>query len=247
MTLLETNGVRKAFGNVVAVDGIDFAIDSGDVVGIIGPNGAGKTTFVNLLTGTLPLDNGSIRFNGTDISSTSTHKRAKRGLVRSFQIPQVCFELSVLKNVRIAILSEKEQNNALFTSLERDDASKQEAITLLDQFGLADKANQPVEEITHGDRKILDVCMSVAMQPQLVVLDEPTSGVASGQKRAVMDEIMDLMRQKNLAVIFISHDMELVADYSDRVVAMSGGQKLTEGSPDTVLEADTVRKQIRGD
>lgn len=247
MTLLETQGARKAFGNIVAVDDIDFEADEGEVIGIIGPNGARKTTFVNLLTGTLPLDDGTIHFDGTDISKTSTHERAKRGLVRSFQIPQVCLELSVFENVHIAVLSQERRNNALFTSLSRDEASRQQAIALLEQFNLADKAQTPVEEITHGDRKILDVCMSVAMEPQLIVLDEPTSGVASGQKRSVMDQIMELMRQKELAVIFISHDMELIADYSDRVMAMSGGQKLSEGSPDTVLEADAVRQQIRGD
>ena len=247
MTLLDVQAVEKSFGNVKAVDGIDFQVDQGTVVGIIGPNGAGKTTFVNLLTGTLGLDGGSIQFDGTDISQQTTYERAGYGLVRSFQIPQVCLDLSVFENVRVAILSREQKNSSLLTSLSSEEESKEEAMRLLEQFDLADKAEQTVDEITHGDRKILDVCASIAMQPKLIILDEPTSGVASGQQRDMMDQLMTQMRQKGLTVIFISHDMELITDYSDYVMAMSRGQKLVEGEPANVLEQEAVKEQIRGE
>lgn len=230
-----------------AVDGINFQVDQGTVVGIIGPNGAGKTTFVNLLTGTLGLDGGSIQFDGTDISQQTTYERAGYGLVRSFQIPQVCLDLSVFENVRVAILSREQKNSSLLTSLSSEEESKEEAMRLLEQFDLADKAEQTVDEITHGDRKILDVCASIAMQPKLIILDEPTSGVASGQQRDMMDQLITQMRQKGLTVIFISHDMELITDYSDYVMAMSRGQKLVEGEPANVLEQEAVKEQIRGE
>ena len=239
--------VEKSFGSVKAVDGINFQVDQGTVVGIIGPNGAGKTTFVNLLTGTLGLDGGSIQFDGTDISQQTTYERAGYGLVRSFQIPQVCVDLSVFENVRIAILSREQKNSSLLTSLSSEEESREEAMRLLKQFNLADKAEQTVDEITHGDRKILDVCASIAMQPKLIILDEPTSGVASGQQRDMMDQLMTQMRQKGLTVIFISHDMELITDYSDYVMAMSRGQKLVEGEPADVLEQEAVKEQIRGE
>jgi len=239
--------VEKSFGSVKAVDGINFQVDQGTVVGIIGPNGAGKTTFVNLLTGTLGLDGGSIQFDGTDISQRTTYERAGYGLVRSFQIPQVCVDLSVFENVRIAILSREQKNSSLLTSLSSEEESREEAMRLLEQFNLADKAEQIVDEITHGDRKILDVCASIAMQPKLIILDEPTSGVASGQQRDMMDQLMTQMRQKGLTVIFISHDMELITDYSDYVMAMSRGQKLVEGEPADVLEQEAVKEQIRGE
>ena len=247
MTLLDIQAVEKSFGNIKAVDGIDFQVDQGTVVGIIGPNGAGKTTFVNLLTGTLGLDGGSIQFDGTDISQQTTYERAGYGLVRSFQIPQVCLDLSVFENVRVAILSREQKNSSLLTSLSSEEESKEEAMRLLEQFDLADKAEQTVDEITHGDRKILDVCASIAMQPKLIILDEPTSGVASGQQRDMMDQLMTQMRQKGLTVIFISHDMELITDYSDYVMAMSRGQKLVEGEPANVLEQEAVKEQIRGE
>ena len=247
MTLLDIQAVEKSFGNVKAVDGINFQVDQGTVVGIIGPNGAGKTTFVNLLTGTLGLDGGSIQFDGTDISQQTTYERAGYGLVRSFQIHQVCLDLSVFENVRVAILSREQKNSSLLTSLSSEEESKEEAMRLLEQFDLADKAEQTVDEITHGDRKILDVCASIAMQPKLIILDEPTSGVASGQQRDMMDQLMTQMRQKGLTVIFISHDMELITDYSDYVMAMSRGQKLVEGEPANVLEQEAVKEQIRGE
>lgn len=246
MTLLDVQAVEKSFGSVKAVDGINFQADQGTVVGIIGPNGAGKTTFVNLLTGTLGLDSGSIQFDGTDISQQTTYERAGYGLVRSFQIPQVCLDMSVFENVRIAILSREQKNNSLLTSLSSEEESKEEAMRLLEQFDLADKAEQTVDEITHGDRKILDVCASIAMRPKLIILDEPTSGVASGQQRDMMDQLMTQMRQKGLTVIFISHDMELITDYSDYVMAMSQGQKLVEGEPTDVLDREAVKEQIRG-
>ena len=245
--MLDVQSVEKSFGNVKAVDRIDFQVDQGTVVGIIGPNGAGKTTFVNLLTGTLGLDGGSIQFDGTDISQQTTYERAGYGLVRSFQIPQVCVDLSVFENVRIAILSREQKNSSLLTSLSSEEESREEAMRLLKQFNLADKAEQTVDEITHGDRKILDVCASIAMQPKLIILDEPTSGVASGQQRDMMDQLMTQMRQKGLTVIFISHDMELITDYSDYVMAMSRGQKLVEGEPADVLEQEAVKEQIRGE
>jgi len=247
LTLLDVQSVEKSFGNVKAVDRINFQVDQGTVVGIIGPNGAGKTTFVNLLTGTLGLDGGSIQFDGTDISQQTTYERAGYGLVRSFQIPQVCVDLSVFENVRIAILSREQKNSSLLTSLSSEEESREEAMRLLKQFNLADKAEQTVDEITHGDRKILDVCASIAMQPKLIILDEPTSGVASGQQRDMMDQLMTQMRQKGLTVIFISHDMELITDYSDYVMAMSRGQKLVEGEPADVLEQEAVKEQIRGE
>jgi branched-chain amino acid transport system ATP-binding protein len=247
LTLLDVQADEKSFGSVKAVDGINFQATEGDVVGIIGPNGAGKTTFVNLLTGTLELDSGSIHFDGTDISQQTTHERARSGLVRSFQIPQVCLDLSVFENVRVAMLSREKKNSSLLTSLSSEKESEEEAMHLLEQFDLANKAEQTVDEITHGDRKILDVCVSIAMRPKLIVLDEPTSGVASGQQRDMMDQLIAQMRQKGLTVIFISHDMKLVTDYSDHVMAMSRGQKLVEGEPTKVLEQEAVKEQIRGE
>lgn len=247
MTVLETKNLTKKFGELTAVDGIDFAIERGEVVGIIGPNGAGKTTFVNLLTGVLEATDGDVVFAGESLGDAPVYDRAKRGLVRSFQIPQVCDDLTLLENVRSAILSRERRSNSLFTILLWEDESRAEAIELLDAFGLDDRRNAKAETIPHGDKKILDVCMSVAMRPKLLILDEPTSGVATDNKHEIMKRLQDYFETTDSAVLFIEHDMELIADYAERVFAMDQGQKLVDGPPEEVLEDETVKRRIRGE
>ncbi|WP_226008211.1 ABC transporter ATP-binding protein [Natrinema salinisoli] len=247
MSVLETQGLTKEFGDLRAVDGMDFEVDSGEIVGIIGPNGAGKTTFVNLLTGVLDATSGEIVFDGQSLKGSPVHSRAQSGLVRSFQIPRVCDDLTLVENVRSAILSREQRNNSLFTVLNWENDTRAEAINLLDEFGLAEKRESEAEAIPHGDKKILDVCMSVAMRPKLLILDEPTSGVATENKYAIMDRLQNYFETSDSAVLFIEHDMELVADYAERVVAMDQGRKIIDGTPEEVLEDQTVKQRIRGE
>lgn len=247
MSVLETRQLTKRFGALTAVDHLDFEIDSGEIVGIIGPNGAGKTTLVNLLTGVLEATEGDVVFDGATLDDMPVHDRAKLGLVRSFQIPQVCNDLTLLENVRSAVLSREQRSNSLFTVLLWEDESRREALELLEQFGLADRQNLKAETIPHGDKKILDVCMSVAMRPKLLIVDEPTSGVATDNKHEVMNRLQNYFETSDSAVLFIEHDMELIAQYADRVLAMDQGQKLIDGTPEEVLEDPTVKSRIRGE
>lgn len=247
MSVLETRRLTKKFGELVAVDHVDFEIDRGEVVGIIGPNGAGKTTFVNLLTGVIESTDGKVVFDGEALEATPVHARAQRGLVRSFQIPRVCNDLTLLENVRSAILSRERRSNSLFSVLHLENNSREEAIELLEMFGLAERRNAKAETIPHGDKKILDVCMSVAMRPKLLILDEPTSGVATDDKHAIMNRLQDYFETTDSAVLFIEHDMELIAEYAERVFAMDQGQKLIDGTPEEVLEDPTVKRRIRGE
>lgn len=247
MSVLETRKLTKRFGNLTAVDDIDFEIERGEVVGIIGPNGAGKTTFVNLITGVLEASDGDIVFDGENLGDSPVYSRAKRGLVRSFQIPQVCNDLTLLENVRSAVLSRERRSNSLFSVLLWEDESRAEAIDLLERFGLADRRNVKAEVIPHGDKKILDVCMSVAMRPKLLILDEPTSGVATDNKHEIMQRLADYFETTDSAVLFIEHDMELIAEYAERVFAMDQGEKLIDGTPEEVLEDPMVKQRIRGE
>lgn len=247
MAVLETKRLTKKFGALTAVDDIDLEIGGGEIVGIIGPNGAGKTTFVNLLTGVLEATDGEIVFDGEPLENAPVHDRAKRGIVRSFQIPQVCNGLTLLQNVRSAVLSRERRSNALFSVLLWEDESRTEAIELLESFGLADRRDVKAETIPHGDKKILDVCMSVAMRPKLLIVDEPTSGVATDNKHEVMNRLVNYFQTTDSAVLFIEHDMELVAQYAGRVIAMDQGRKLIEGTPEEVLGDPTVKHRIRGD
>ncbi|WP_276275366.1 ABC transporter ATP-binding protein [Haladaptatus sp. QDMS2] len=247
MAILETTDLSKKFGEFTAVDRMNFEIDRGEIVGIIGPNGAGKTTFVNLLTGVLEATSGEIVFDTKSLGDSSVHSRAQAGLVRSFQIPQVCDDLTLLENVRSAVLSREQQNNSLFTILPWEDSSREEALELLGKFGLEDRSEMKAEIIPHGDKKILDVAMSVAMRPKLLILDEPTSGVATDNKHEIMQRLNDYFQTTDSAVLFIEHDMELIAEYAERVLAMDQGQKLTEGTPEEVLENADVKRRIRGE
>ena len=247
MSVLETRKLTKRFGNLTAVDDIDFAIERGEVVGIIGPNGAGKTTFVNLISGVLQASDGEIVFDGENLGDSPVYSRAQRGLVRSFQIPQVCNDLTLLENVRSSVLSRERRSNSLFSVLLWEDESRAEAIDLLDRFGLADRRNVKAEVIPHGDKKILDVCMSVAMRPKLLILDEPTSGVATDNKHEIMRRLADYFETTDSAVLFIEHDMELIAEYAERVFAMDQGEKLIDGTPQEVLEDPQVKQRIRGE
>lgn len=247
MSVLETKQLTKQFGSLTAVHRMDFEIDRGEIVGIIGPNGAGKTTFVNLLTGVLKATEGDVIFDGETLGDAPVYARANKGLVRSFQIPQVCNDLTLLENVRSAVLSRQRRNNSLFSLLQLEDESREEALELLEQFGLADRQNIEAETIPHGDKKILDVCMSVAMEPKLLILDEPTSGVATDNKHEIMNRLQNYFETTDSAVLFIEHDMELIEQYAERVLAMDRGEKLIDGTPEEVLEDETVKRRIRGE
>ena len=242
--ILRTEDVRKEFGNLIAVDGVSLEFYDDEIVGIIGPNGAGKTTYTNLISGALSLTAGTIVFDGDDISDLRKYKRVRRGLVRSFQIPQIYDELTVFENVQSSVISRSEKNNRLFTLTSRDTDSIEETERLLEMFNLEAHADEHTEHLPHGVRKILDVAMSFALRPKLMVLDEPTSGVGSREKNAVMETITDAAVEQNIGLIFIEHDMELIRNYSDRIVALHEGRVLADDDPATVMNSEEVNQFI---
>ena len=242
--ILETVDVRKEFGNLVAVDGISLEFYTDETVGIIGPNGAGKTTFINLISGVLPLTDGQILFAGDDISDLKRYKRVRRGLVRSFQIPQIYDELTLRENVQSSILSRKQENNRLFTPTDREEESLQEANELIETFNLEAHADEHTEHLPHGVRKVLDVAMSFALEPQIMFLDEPTSGVGSKEKNDVMETITQAADEQNIGLVFIEHDMELIREYSSRTVALHEGRVLLDDEPDAVFNSEEVNEFI---
>jgi branched-chain amino acid transport system ATP-binding protein len=242
--ILRTENVRKEFGSLTAIDGVSLDFYDDEIVGIIGPNGAGKTTFTNLISGALSLTNGTIVFDGDDISDLRKYKRVRRGLVRSFQIPQIYDELTVFENVQASVISRKQDNNRLFTLTHRNSESVEETERLLEMFNLESHADEHTEHLPHGVRKILDVAMSFALRPKLMLLDEPTSGVGSREKNAVMETITDVAVEQNIGLVFIEHDMELIRTYSDRVIALHEGRVLADDSPSAVMESEEVNQFI---
>jgi branched-chain amino acid transport system ATP-binding protein len=223
--LLEEN-LHKKFGGVVALDGVSLSLGAGELVGVIGPNGSGKTTLINVISGYVKPDRGRVVFDGRDITSLKPHQRARLGIVRSFQFPLISNNLTVRENVKIAVAALHGY------SLRPIDGRAVEDI--LDLFGLREVADVKVGKISEGHRKLLDVAMAMVHKPRVVLLDEPTSSVSSREKFAVMDRVVEILRERRVAALVVEHDLEVVKSYMDRVVEMNNGRVIAVYRPGEV-------------
>jgi len=233
--ILVAEGVQKSFGAVTAASGINLSFERESVVSLIGANGAGKTTFLNLVTGYLRPDRGSIRFDGRELSGHSPREITGFGICRSFQIPQLFHSLSVRENLLVA-----EGIAAAERAEEATDA-------VLERFGMVQYAAQPAGLLPEGIRKLLDVAMALVAQPKVLLLDEPTSGVAADEKFGIMDLVMGAVRGAGVTVLFVEHDMDIVARYAGRVVAFYDGRVIADGEPAKVLGDAEVRRYVIGE
>jgi len=243
MELLKTERLKKYFGEVHAVDNVSLEIGQSEFISIVGPNGSGKTTLVNLISGALMPDTGVIYFEGKDITKLPAHKRVKLGIGRSFQIPMVYEFLSSLDNVLVSILSRDRYSSVFYRTVDRFGEARKEAFELLERFSIPLRL---VAELPHGHRKLLDVAMALALQPKLVLLDEPTSGISLEERDQVMGTIADVLKEKKVAAVIVEHDMDIVAEYSDRILVMHEGKILKEGGKE-ILEDEEVRKVLIGE
>jgi len=244
--ILETIDMKKHFGEVKAVDGVSFKIRAGEVVALIGPNGAGKTTFVNIVTGYYNPDGGKIYYMGRDVTKASRIKKIKMGIARSFQLVNLYDDLTVLDNIRIAVLSRMGKTSIFWKTVEHFNEIKKESYEILSTFGLAEKAPVPAKDLPQGERKILDVAIAFALKPKVLLLDEPTSGVSSKDKHAIMNKIIPAVRNEKIATMIIEHDMDIVFGYSDRVVVMYEGKILAEGTPEEIKQSKEVQEKLLG-
>ncbi len=243
--LLEAQGLKLAFGGVRAADGIDLAINDGEQLAIIGPNGAGKTTFINMTTGYLRPDAGRIVFQGHDITGLSPRRIVRLGIARSFQIPQMFTEHSVMENIALIVAIHRGRFlNILRPLLDADTARR--ARDLLDQFGLLDLADAPASALNEGARKLADIAMALALEPRVLLMDEPTSGVASTEKRAIMDRLAAVLRGSKVTSVFVEHDMDVVERYADRVAVWSQGKIAALGPPAAILADPVVQRDVIG-
>jgi branched-chain amino acid transport system ATP-binding protein len=233
--ILVTESLQKRFGAVTAAADVSLAFAADSVVSLIGANGAGKTTFLNMVTGYLRPDSGGIRFDGHDLVGRSPRAITGLGLSRSFQIPQLFHSLSVRENLFVA-----EGIAAAERVAEATDA-------LLERFQLGAYAERPAGLLPEGIRKLLDVAMALVSRPKLLLLDEPTSGVAADEKFAIMDLVMAAVRGEGVTVLFVEHDMDIVSRYAQRVVAFYDGRVIADGAPAQVLDAAEVRRYVIGD
>jgi branched-chain amino acid transport system ATP-binding protein len=242
--LLAARGLRLAFGGVKAADGIDLDVMPGEFLAIIGPNGAGKTTFINMATGYLRPQAGGIEYDGHSILGLAPRAIVRRGIARSFQLPQLFTEHTVLENAALAIAA----RTGLWSPLARllRPGIREEAMALLDRFGLGPLAGARADALNEGARKLADIAMAVALQPRLLLMDEPTSGVATAEKMTVVETLVRVLRQAGVTAVFVEHDMEVVARFADRVAVWSQGRILALGPPGQVLADPVVRREVIG-
>jgi len=246
VTLLATKNLTKYFGDTHAVDGVDFSVASGELLALIGANGAGKTTLVNVISGLLRADRGTILFQGSDVTHQSVHDRIKAGIARSFQLVNLFDQLTALDNVALAIFSREGKTQRLMTLADQDQAVRDEAMEILHQFGLGPAAAAVAAGLSQGERKLLDVAVAYALRPRLLFLDEPTSGVSTREKAPIMDIITTRVRSLNIAAVIIEHDMDVVFKYADRIVVMHQGTILADGAPDEIRQNEKVTTTLLG-
>ena len=244
MNVLKATGLNKHFDGVAAAEGVSMEVAAGERVGLIGSNGAGKTTFVNMITGYLKPDAGTIELEGADITALGPREIERLGVARSFQIPQLCAELSVLDNMLVASACGGEALS--FWQPSHTPAAAARAFALLQRFGLAAHAERRVAELPGGVRKLLDIAMALTRRPRLLLLDEPTSGVSVDEKFPMMDTVMAALDGEATTVLFVEHDMEIINRYAGRVVAFYSGRVLADGAPAEVLADAEVRRHVTG-
>ena len=236
--ILAARDVSKSFGAVTAAADITLDIDAHTSVGLIGANGAGKTTFINLVTGYLKPTKGTIHYAGRDITSLDPRRITRLGVSRSFQVPQLFNTLNVRENLVVAAEAAGHGDGA---------KPAQAADDMLARFELGAYADQPAGVLPEGVRKLLDIAMALVVKPQIVMLDEPTSGVAAEEKFGIMDVVMNAVRSERVTVLFVEHDMDIVSRYAERVLAFYDGRIIADGAPGSVLENADVQKYVTGE
>ncbi len=243
--LLQTSGLTLRFGAIRAADGIDFTLRQGEHLAVIGANGAGKTTFINICTGYIKPTSGTVVFAGQDITRKGPRQIARLGVGRSFQLPQLFLEHTVQECLQLASVA-RSRRISRWLPLARN-ADGHAVADMLELVDLAPYRNDPAAVLPEGHRKLLDVAIALMLEPRLMIMDEPTSGVASEDKHAVMQTIMAALRQRNVTSWFVEHDVDIVLAYATRVAAWIDGRVAADGEPQAVFDDPVVRRDVLGE
>jgi branched-chain amino acid transport system ATP-binding protein len=245
-SLLEARGLNKRFGAVVAAADLQVDLAAGEWVSLIGSNGAGKTTLVNMITGYLKPDSGHILLEGRDITRLAPRAITRLGVARSFQIPQLCGDLTVLDNMLVANACHDAGLSFWKPARRAETVARAEA--LLERFCLQEHRHRRGAELPGGMRKLLDIAMALCAEPRILLLDEPTSGVAAEEKFPMMDTVMrGLADDAAMTVLFVEHDMDIVERYASRVIAFYAGRIIADGAPSEALASEGVRRYVTGE
>ncbi len=245
--LLVARGLRKRFGDLAAVDGVDLRVEEGGCTALIGPNGAGKTTALNLLSGHLSPDEGRITFRGEDITHLRPHARVHRGLSRSFQVMAIFPELTALENLLAPILARTGAVRSVLRPLQAFPEAEEEARQLLDDLDLSGAAEVPAGNLPHGDQRRLELGIAVASRPRLCLLDEPSSGLNPLERTGLLHLIRRLSEQRGVTFVVVEHDMDVVFGLARWVVVMNRGRVLAEGTPEAIRASREVRETYLGE
>ncbi|PYM13817.1 MAG: ABC transporter ATP-binding protein [Candidatus Rokuibacteriota bacterium] len=247
MPLLEATGLFHYYGAFRALNGVSLTIEEHQFVSIIGPNGAGKTTLVNVLTGLLRPSRGAVRFKGRDIVGLGPVRLARLGMARSFQLVNIFPRLTVAETIAVAVVSRLGRGGRLWSSLTDDAEIRDRVLEVASLFGLGDKTSHPAGALPQGDKKLLDVASAFALRPEVILLDEPTSGVSTGDKHAIMEVLVQAAKRIGIkAIIQVEHDMDIVFGYSDRIIALHEGQVLADTTPDGIRDDERVVATVLG-
>ena len=231
--ILEVEGVGKHFGALAALSRVSLSVAHGQVFSVIGPNGAGKSTLFNVISGLHQPTTGRVQFAGEDITGLPPEEVNRRGLAKTFQITNVFPEISVLDNVRVAAQSRAPESGRIRSLWRRPDVDDT-ALRLLEAFGLARRADELAENLSHGEQRYLEICLALATAPRLLLLDEPTAGMTPGETREATKLIRSIAVTRGLTLLLIEHDMSVVMGISDRVAVLHFGEKIAEGTPEEI-------------
>jgi branched-chain amino acid transport system ATP-binding protein len=245
MALLETERLTKSFGALTAVNAVTLSVEAGSLHSIIGPNGAGKTTLFNLLTGAFPPSSGRIAFDGRDITGTPAHRVPHLGLARSFQRTNVFPAFSLLDNVWVAAFARAPSRQGIaWRSADRYPEVKERALAALADVGLAEKAQRPVREISHGEQRQLELAIALAAAPRVLLLDEPAAGLSPEETRRLVALVRTL--KGRYTIVLIEHKMDIIMSVSDRISVMHFGSLIAEGTPAEIQKSPEVRRAYLG-
>ena len=242
--MLRLRSVSKTFGGFAALSDVDIAVEPGEIRAIIGANGAGKSTLLNIISGVLRPSVGSVTYDGHDVTARLPCDLVLLGLSRSFQITSIFNDFSAFENVRIALLAFHRLTRRLFGSVET--LLRTETLELLEAVGIADKAARPAGELAAGDRKRLEFAMALAARPKMLLLDEPTAGMAPREREIVIGLLSSLNREKRVTILFTEHDLDMVNRLAHRITVLHHGRVLAEGQLDEIKANDMVKAAYIG-
>ncbi|MGO4714250.1 ABC transporter ATP-binding protein [Bradyrhizobium sp. 2TAF24] len=242
--LIELHGVSRSFGGLHVNRDVSFTLASGDRVALIGPNGAGKTTLVNVMSGELAPSGGRVVFCGEDVSRLPMAQRVRRGLVRTFQITRLFISLTAADNVMLAIMQRRGLTRRVLSVAAHARDVRAECQGLLDTLGIGALADLPVSQLAYGQQRLLELAIGLALNPKVLLLDEPAAGVPHDEAPRILEAIDRL--PADIAVLMIEHDMDLVFRFAKRVLVLAGGRLIFEGTPAAVATDDEVRRAYLG-